>query len=243
MQTDNSAPQNLRKSNLDAMPVGNPIVPRALPFALFMAALALRGLVTGADSGLGSFDTRWFYGAQIAVSLVPIVFWWRVYGELRNAPRSATSLVVCVAAGLGVFFLWIAPMPGWMHLGAPVASFVPADADGALRWDLIAMRALGAVLVVPLMEELFWRSFLMRWIDRRDFLSLAPAAVSWVGVIASSVVFGLEHDLWLGGLAAGLVYAQLYRRLGNLWYAILAHATTNLALAAWVIHQRNWAYW
>jgi len=47
------------------------------------------------------------------------------------------------------------------------------------------------VLVVPLMEELFWRSFLMRWIEQRDFLFLAPASLSRFGVLASSLVFAL----------------------------------------------------
>jgi len=93
------------------------------------------------------------------------------------------------------------------------------------------------------MEELFWRSFLMRWIDRRNFLSLKPASVSWFAVLASSAVFALAHELWVAGLLAGLMYAQIYRRLQNLWYPILAHATTNLALAAWVVHQRAWGFW
>src|SRR5208283_5653337 len=123
-----------------------------------------------------------------------------------------------VGAGIGIFLIWIVPMPGWMHLGAPVASFVPLDADGTLRWDLIAIRTFGAVLVVPLMEELFWRSFLMRWIEQRDFLAVPPGSVSWIAIFGSSAVFALAHDLWLAGLVAGLVYAQIYRRLGNLWF-------------------------
>jgi CAAX prenyl protease-like protein len=208
-----------------------------------MVVLALRGHVSEGAARLGSVDIRWFYGAQIAVSLLPILYWRRAYAELSSAPRFGAASAISLGAGLGVFLLWIAPMPGWMHLSVPVASFVPIDADSVLRWDLVALRAFGAVLVVPLMEELFWRSFLMRWIDQRDFLSLAPKAVSWVGVLASSAVFGLEHDLWLAGLVAGLVYAQLYRRLNNLWYAILAHATTNLALAAWVVARGAWKYW
>jgi CAAX prenyl protease-like protein len=105
------------------------------------------------------------------------------------------------------------------------------------------MRVTGAVLVVPVMEELFWRSFLMRWIDRRGFLEMAPEQVSWVGILASSAVFALAHDLWLAGLLAGVVYALLYRQLGNIWYSIIAHATTNLALAGWVLWRGAWQYW
>jgi CAAX prenyl protease-like protein len=150
-------------------------------------------------------DARWVYAVQAGVALLALLACRTSYSELAAAPRLARSLAISVGAGIAVFPLWIAPMPGWLHLGAPVASFVPVDGDGLLRWERIGARALGAVLVAPLMEELFWRSFLMRWIDRRDFLSLTPASVSWFGVFASSAVFALTHDVWLARLIAGLV--------------------------------------
>ncbi len=215
---------------------------RALPFVLFMAVLAIRGFIAD-TSAIAGIDGRWLYAAQAAVAVAALLAWRTSYRELAAAPRLASHLLISVAAGIGVFLIWIAPVPGWMHLGAPVASFVPVDADGALRWDLIAIRTFGAVLVVPLMEELFWRSFLMRWIEQRDFLVLPPSSVTWIGVLGSSAVFALAHDLWLAGFVAGLVYAQIYRQLDNLWYAVLAHATTNLALAGWVVSQRAWTYW
>jgi CAAX prenyl protease-like protein len=207
-----------------------------------MVVLAIRGFVADA-SAIAGVDTRWLYLVQVVVPLAALLAWRASYRELAVLPRRARPVFISIGAGIGVFLLWITPVPGWMHLGASVASFVPVDAGGALRWDLIAARAFGAVLVVPLMEELFWRSFLMRWIEQRDFLSLAPASVSRFAVLASSLVFALAHELWLAGLVAGLVYAQLYRRLGNLWYAVLAHATTNLALGGWVVSQRAWPYW
>ena len=99
------------------------------------------------------------------------------------------------------------------------------------------------MLVVPVMEELFWRSFLLRWLERRSFLEVSPARTGRFALLASSGVFALAHDLWLAGFLAGLVYTLLYRRLGNLWYCVIAHATTNLLLAAWVVATRSWEYW
>jgi CAAX prenyl protease-like protein len=151
--------------------------------------------------------------------------------------------LLSVLAGSAVFLLWITPLPNWTHLGVPVASFVPTDNTGALRWDLIAVRTFGAVLVVPVMEELFWRSFLMRWIDKRNFLSQAPRAASLMAMVASSAVFALAHDLWLCAFCAGLIYAQIYRRTENIWYSVLAHAATNLLLAIWVVSWSAWSYW
>ncbi len=219
---------------------------RALPFAGFIAFLALRGATAKPGFlgvGWGALDVRCLYALQVAAALAPMWFWRKHYVELFVLPRSAGIYLTSVATGLAVFLIWIAPLPGWTRVGTPVASFVPLDASGALRWDLIAARILGAACVVPLMEELFWRSFLMRWIDRRDFLALPPQSASMFALMASSTVFAMAHDRWLAGLLAGLAYGLLYRRLGNLWCAVIAHATTNALLAAWVVEQRAWIYW
>jgi CAAX prenyl protease-like protein len=58
-----------------------------------------------------------------------------------------------------------------------------------------------------------------------------------------AVLFGLEHNLWLAGIVAGLAYSLLYMRSGNLWTAILAHGVTNGVLGAWIVITGNWYYW
>ena len=216
---------------------------RVLPFALFMLVLAIRGFVADSASVTDGLDARWLYLLQALLPLAALAAFLSAYSELRTPPRQISSSVISIAVGIGVFLLWIAPMPRWAQLGNATAPFQPVSGAGDLIWGLIGIRTFGAVLVVPLMEELFWRSFLLRWIDRRDFLAVSPAQTSWFALIASSAVFATAHNLWLAGFAAGLVYGLLYRRLGNLWYAVLAHATTNLALAVWVVSQRSWSYW
>lgn len=216
-------------------------VPRTVPFALFIGALVVRAALDD-DAGALGFDAAWLYALQLVPAAIALAWFWPRLEELRKRPEAA-RLLSALAAGAVVFALWISLTAPWMRIGEPVASFVPVAADGTLQWPLIVLRALGAALLVPLIEELFWRSFVMRWIDRRDFRSLPPRAVSWFAVLASSAVFALEHDLWLAGLVAGLIYALTYARTGNLWNAVIAHATTNLLLAAWVVHGRQWAFW
>ncbi len=221
---------------------------RAMPFGLFLFVLALRSLTfgTGEEDSLtpdSGFDLRWLYAAQAALAFAALIFWRPFYKELVVRPASLPALATSVFAGFVVFMVWILPMPSWATLGAQGVNFVPLDAAGGLRWDLILARSFGAVLVVPVMEELFWRSFVMRFLDRRDFLALAPSRASWTGVLISSAIFATEHELRMAGLLAGLAYALIYRRFGNLWYPILAHAVTNGALAAWVISQQAWSYW
>ena len=93
------------------------------------------------------------------------------------------------------------------------------------------------------MEELFWRSFLMRWIEKRDFLALPPARVGAVAFLLSSALFALEHSLWFAGLLAGLAYGWVYMRTGNVRVPIAAHAITNGLLGAWILATQNWHHW
>jgi CAAX prenyl protease-like protein len=215
---------------------------RVLPFALFMAFLVLRGAVP-ADNGLG-IDPRWLYGLQVAAVGVLLSVWWREYGELAGQTRPGVGeAALAVAAGLVVFGLWIAFDAPWMRIGEPAAEFRPVDAQGQMLWPLVALRWVGAALLVPVMEELFWRSFLMRWLQQPTFEAVPPQRVGLRAVVLSTFVFTLAHTLWLAAVVAGLVYAWLYIRTGKLWVAVIAHAVTNGALGVWVVLTGNWGYW
>ncbi|MDP3331927.1 MAG: CAAX prenyl protease-related protein [Methylococcaceae bacterium] len=93
------------------------------------------------------------------------------------------------------------------------------------------------------MEELFWRSFIMRWIDRADFSALSPVNISTKALFISSILFASEHSYWFAGLVAGLVYGLLYIRTQNLWAPVIAHAVTNGVLGVWVLYTGHWNYW
>ena len=215
---------------------------RIAPFAAFMVLLALRGAAP-ADGGWG-VDPRWLYGAKVLLVGGLLVWFWREYGELaRQTLPDAREVLLAVAVGLAVFALWIRLDAPWMRIGVPSADFVPLGADGALQWPLVAVRLLGAVLLVPVMEELFWRSFLMRWLQAPVFQGVAPRQVGVRAIVLSTFVFVLAHTLWLAAAIAGLAYALLYVRSGKLWVAVIAHAVTNAALGAWVVATGNWSFW
>jgi uncharacterized protein len=214
---------------------------RTVPFAAFMVLLALRGLLP--DSGV-NFDVRWIYGLSVLLVGGLLLWYWRDYGELyrQNLPSSREALL-SVAVGLTVFALWIRLDAPWMQLSTPTASFVPLDAAGQLIWPLVAMRWVGAALVVPLMEELFWRSFLMRWIASPQFQTVDPQRAGLKAIVLSTFVFMLAHTLWLAAIIAGLAYAWLYVRTGKLWTAVIAHAVTNGVLGVWVVMSGRWEFW
>lgn len=128
----------------------------------------------------------------------------------------------------------------WVMLGEPGAGFDPCRAGGDIAWMLVAVRVFGAAAVVPIMEELFWRCSLLRWIDRPDFLQHSPMSARLHALAISTVLFGGEHKLWLAGILAGLACGGLDRRSCSLWSPILPHAATELLLGLWVLGRRAW---
>jgi len=213
---------------------------RAFPFALFMLFLALRGWLP-ASWGV---DARWIYGLSL-VSVSALLIWFRhEYGELarQNLPTPREALW-SMLVGLVVFMLWIHLDGPGLTLSEPTASFVPVNDAGVIDWPLVVVRWCGAALLVPVMEELFWRSFLMRWIESPRFEGVDPFKVGLRAIVLSTFVFVLAHTLWLAAAIAGLAYAFLYVKTGKLWAAVIAHAVTNGVLGVWVVMTKNWQFW
>ncbi|WP_229632061.1 CAAX prenyl protease-related protein [Pseudoduganella violaceinigra] len=215
------------------------LMPRVLPFATFIAFIILADVLQ--RLGAPGNTLRSLYPIKIALVAAMLLAWRRNYQELRGVP-SRPALFAAVGVGACVFALWIVLDAQWMQAGTPNA-FDAAGEDGRIDWPLVAVRALGATLVVPVMEELFWRSFLLRWLQQRDFLSLRPARAGLRAAAVSILLFGIEHNLWLAGIVAGIAYTLLYLRSETLWTPILGHAVTNGLLAAWIMATGNWIYW
>ena len=107
----------------------------------------------------------------------------------------------------------------------------------------IAVRVLGSSLVVPPLEEVFFRSFVYRYLFQPDFLSVPLGRFAWTPFLLTSILFGLEHNQWLAGILCGLAYQGLVCRKKRLGDAITAHAITNLLLGLWVVWRGAWNFW
>ena len=148
-----------------------------------------------------------------------------------------------VLSGVAVFFIWIAPEGLYPQIG--YSEFNPYESvDNSFAiFFVIAFRLLGAALVVPVMEEVFWRSFAMRFVVRHDFKSLPLGYFSWFSFIFVSIIFGFEHHRWLVGIPAGMVYAGILYRRKNLFDPILSHSITNFLLGMYVLATQQWSFW
>ncbi len=139
--------------------------------------------------------------------------------------------------------IWILPEGLYPYFGTP-ETFDPF-ASIAVPWvyGWIAFRLVGATVVVPIMEEFFWRGFLIRWIINNDFRKVPIGAVSWPSFLLTTILFASEHNRWLVGLVAGVAYNLLLYRTKSLYACIVGHGVTNLALAIYVLATGEWSFW
>ena len=212
---------------------------RILPFALYMLFVVVADLLE--RLGIPAGALRWLYPIKIGAVALTLALYWRDYAELKGTLPGPKVALVAFAAGVAVLALWISLDAPWMIVGA-APGFDPRD-GARIDWALVLARIGGAALVVPVMEELFWRSFLMRWIESPDFEKLDPSQAGPKSFIITIALFGFEHNLWLAGIVAGGAYCVLYMRHRTLWSPILAHAVTNGLLGIWVLATGNWSYW
>ena len=217
-------------------------IPRVIPFAIYILFLVAGETIVQFFNDY-SIDIKWMYITKITCVVVALYYFWRRYDELCTKPP-AEDFIYAAVAGLIVFVIWIFPYPSWLASGKEVAGINPMLDQMTLQnivW--MSVRILGATLVVSVMEELFWRSFIMRWFDNKYFLAVDPGKITAFAYIGSACLFALEHHLWLAGLFAGLVYGELYKTYKNIWIPIFAHAVTNGLLGVWVVLTGNWQYW
>ena len=145
-----------------------------------------------------------------------------------------------IMAGMVAFALWIGLENTYPLLGSPTG-FHPEETGNPMVW--VSIRLLGAAIVVPVMEELFWRSFALRFLMDKNFRQIPLGSFSWFSFIFVSMAFGIEHHRWLPGILTGMLYALVLYQKKNLFSPILAHGVTNFLLGVYVIVNRSWGFW
>jgi exosortase E/protease (VPEID-CTERM system) len=205
-----------------------------VPFLAILAASFV------SKSASGYFE--WLYPLRLLAATIAI---WHYRHELTQITWRAWRINwLAPITGAAVFGVWLIPTL-WVQtsqpspLGESLAALSPAA-----RWSWIAIRIAAAVITVPIAEELAFRGYLARRIIDRNFDNVSFSSITWLSIVISSAAFGLMHGhQWLVGILAGLAYAAIIKRTGRLSDAIVAHATTNLLLAIWVLTRGDFSQW
>ena len=212
-------------------------LPYVAPFLCF-------ALFTYAGAAQPAAAHYWYAAKTVVVGVMLLLLAPRLPELSWRGP--AADWVIAVVAGVAVLVVWVAPeqLLAPLNIGDaagfdPYAFGLPPGAT----WGVIAVRIAGAALVVPVMEELFWRAFLMRYMVQSDFLAVDLGAFRPFAFFTVAVAFGFEHHRWLVGIVAGLVYGGLLVWRRRLLPCIVAHAVTNFGLGLYVVATRNWTFW
>jgi hypothetical protein len=189
----------------------------------------------------------WLYPVRVLATVVVLLAVSR-----RLIPWHPSRLLATVALGVAVFTIWVGPdvlWPGFRHhwlfsnklLGEP-RSTLPAELKGNALF--LAVRVFGSVVLVPIIEELFWRGWLMRWLISPKFEAVPLGTYTPFSFWMTAALFASEHgSYWDVGLVTGAIYNWWLIRTRNLADCILAHAVTNACLAAYVLGGGQWQYW
>ncbi len=224
--------------------VNSPGFRRILPFAAYMVFILAADLIQPLlpPGVLSDNFAAVIYPIKILAVTAILIFYWKSYDELRLDNLKMIHYAVAFLTGIAVFVLWINMDWEFATLGAS-ESYDPGTLSGAGYYSFIAVRLAGSSLVVPVFEEIFWRSFVLRYFIDQDFTRVKIGTFTWASFLITSVLFGSEHHLWLAGIMAGVLYNCLLYWSKNISVCIFAHGVTNLLLGIYVVKTGSWQFW
>ena len=208
----------------------------------YVGPMVVFGLFTSAE---GLFPASLYpvaYAVKIAAVTAALVVWRETLKDIRPSWSVALPSVV---VGLLIAVVWVAidETVAYPHLGDRIG-FDPFGIQAAVgRLAFLAVRLYGLILVVPIMEELFWRSFLLRALTSGEYLSVPIGRFSLSAFGIMVLLSSVAHTEWLVAAIASCVFAWWLRRTGSLFATVVAHAAANAALGVYILTAHDWKYW
>jgi len=187
----------------------------------------------------------WLYALKVFVGA------WLVWEMRPFVPEMRWAFSwEAVVVGVAIFAIWVGldpyyPKNNLFFKDTETSIWNPFErfGDGSgVAWTLIFIRILGMAIIVPPLEEVFYRSFLYRYIVKYDFQKVALGYFDGIAFVLVSVLFGFMHFQWLPGILCGMAYQWLVIRKGRLGDAMTAHAITNFLLGVYVVWKGGTAW-
>ena len=218
------------------------LIAHTVPMLVFAVLLGICGLLKTPGASLWRAAPEfWIYPLQTVLCAALLIFYWREYGfhPLRRP-------IFTISVALLVFVLWIAPQQ-FFNFPARLVGFNPDAFAASLLsyWPTLIVRFLRLIVVVPLLEEIFWRGFLLRYLISERFETVPFGTFSGLSFTIVTLGFGLSHSMadWPAALITGALYNLVAYRTRSLSSCVLTHALTNLALGLWIVATKQWGFW
>ena len=225
---------------------------------LFTALVPALAIKNSALHWWRSAPEHWIYPLQTIVCSALLIFFWKNYTF-----RPARGFVLATVLGIVGIVIWILPahlFHAWndhenhaisiLGFAARNEGFDPTifEHDRFAYPLVIIMRFVRMVIVVPLVEEILWRGWLMRWLvsnDEKSFTSIPIGTHTWkaFAITTAAVVFVHSKEDWLGALIFGSLMYYLCVRTKSLAACVWMHAVANLLLGIYVLKTRQWGFW
>jgi len=187
-----------------------------------------------------SASRYWIFPLQTVICGALLIRYWRYY-----APLSPVRPCFTLTLAAFVFAIWISPQ-ALFHAVPRTDGFDPAFfGNGWACWLNAATRWVRLIIVVPLLEEVFWRGFLLRFLIREPFEKVPFGTFTWTSCAWVTFFFAGAHwgpDFW-PALLTGALYNLVAYRTRSLGSCVLAHATTNLLLGIYIFATGQWGFW
>ena len=181
------------------------LIAHVLPMVLFLTLLALCQLVTAHGHAFVLRHAEfWVYPAQ-TILCGALLLCFREHYAFRGLKNVGFTILIALA----VFVLWIAPQQ-FLNFAPRTIGFDPEilGNNPALYWFTISFRFFRLVIVVPVMEEIFWRSFLLRFVIDEHFERVPFGKFNWLSFAVVTVAFTFSHSRpdWPAAFITGALY-------------------------------------
>ena len=116
-------------------------------------------------------------------------------------------------------------------------------APSASQIAFVMVRLLELAIIVPLIEEIFWRGFLSRFRIAEDFEKVEQGTFTRFSFFAVAVLFASAHAEILAAIAWCMIINWLYAKTKNVWACVLMHGVTNGLLGCYILMTKEWHLW
>jgi len=186
------------------------------------------------------------YVLKSVVVAVMLVMLWPRFTKIRWTYWWLGALcgVVGVVQWVGMENLLLGHWPNYPRPAVEPFNPISQIHTPAIRWIFIGCRLAAATLLVPVMEELFWRDFLWRTIlAPRDFKLAEVGEPDWKAWLIVAALFSCVHVQWATAVVWGLMVGGLLMATRSLGACIIMHGVTNFLLGLYVLKTGRWYFW